>query len=444
MNTNETTTASTPVVAEASAATAADTGATMAEHTAAEPVTSGRSFYRRRSTAIAGAAAAAVILAGGAVGVNLHKSVTLDVDGQITHVSTFAGSVNKVLESKSIRLGEHDTVVPAASAPLRDGSEIVVRYGREVTLSKDGKESTSWIHAVDAAEALQSLSSRDQQITLVASRSGNRAILALPLDSDKPVAIISDSTTKLVTTADGSLDEILSGAAVTLKKNDTVEVVDASTIKSLQHTDVEVAVLVHRVTTTQKTTVKAVPFKKETKKDDTILEGESEVVQPGQDGEETIVKEIHWVDGEKVGSKVISDDVTKTPVTEITAEGTKKAPVEEPADTASSSSGSKDSKGSGSSAKKSSSTASKNQGSAPDGVWGKLAKCESGGNPSIVSSNGLYHGLYQFSVGTWHSLGGKGLPSQASAAEQTRIAKKLQARSGWGQWPACSRKIGVR
>jgi len=77
------------------------------------------------------------------------------------------------------------------------------------------------------------------------------------------------------------------------------------------------------------------------------------------------------------------------------------------------------------------------------GVWAKLAQCESGGNPSIVSSNGLYHGLYQFTVSTWHSVGGSGIPSQASPAEQTKRAKILQARSGWGQWPACSRKLGL-
>lgn len=77
-------------------------------------------------------------------------------------------------------------------------------------------------------------------------------------------------------------------------------------------------------------------------------------------------------------------------------------------------------------------------------VWKKLAKCESGGNPRIVSSSGRYHGLYQFSVSTWRSVGGKGLPSRASAKEQTKRAKILKNRSGWGQWPACSRKIGLR
>jgi len=80
----------------------------------------------------------------------------------------------------------------------------------------------------------------------------------------------------------------------------------------------------------------------------------------------------------------------------------------------------------------------------PGSVWDALAQCESGGRPNAVSANGLYHGLFQFSVGTWHSVGGEGLPSEASPEEQLARAQQLQARSGWGQWPHCSKKIGVR
>jgi hypothetical protein len=66
-----------------------------------------------------------------------------------------------------------------------------------------------------------------------------------------------------------------------------------------------------------------------------------------------------------------------------------------------------------------------------------IADCESGGDPKIVSSSGLYYGKYQFSPGTWESVGGKGLPSEASETEQDYRAALLYTRSGPGQWPIC-------
>lgn len=77
------------------------------------------------------------------------------------------------------------------------------------------------------------------------------------------------------------------------------------------------------------------------------------------------------------------------------------------------------------------------------GVWDRLAQCESGGNWAINTGNGFYGGL-QFTPSSWRAVGGAGLPHQASKAEQIMRAKKLQAIQGWGAWPACSAKLGLR
>lgn len=74
-----------------------------------------------------------------------------------------------------------------------------------------------------------------------------------------------------------------------------------------------------------------------------------------------------------------------------------------------------------------------------DDVWARLARCESGGNPRSVGGGGKYFGAFQFTLGTWHSLGFSGSPIDYSYEDQVTAAKRLQARSGWGQWPVCSR-----
>jgi peptidoglycan hydrolase-like protein with peptidoglycan-binding domain len=63
--------------------------------------------------------------------------------------------------------------------------------------------------------------------------------------------------------------------------------------------------------------------------------------------------------------------------------------------------------------------------------------CESGGNPTAVSANGVYRGKYQFSRETWRDLGGSGDPAAASEAEQDRMAARLYAQRGSAPWPVC-------
>ena len=76
-----------------------------------------------------------------------------------------------------------------------------------------------------------------------------------------------------------------------------------------------------------------------------------------------------------------------------------------------------------------------------DGLnWAALASCESGGNPRAVNAAG-YYGLYQFNVGTWNSVGGTGMPHQASAEEQTYRAKLLYKQRGSSPWPTCGRLL---
>ena len=94
-------------------------------------------------------------------------------------------------------------------------------------------------------------------------------------------------------------------------------------------------------------------------------------------------------------------------------------------------------------------TSSTSAGAVPSGsVWDQLAYCESGGNWSINTGNGYYGGL-QFSAATWRTASqavGLNIPyaHQATREEQIMAATWLQNRAGWGQWPSCTSKLGLR
>ncbi|MGW5652536.1 transglycosylase family protein [Streptomyces humi] len=86
-----------------------------------------------------------------------------------------------------------------------------------------------------------------------------------------------------------------------------------------------------------------------------------------------------------------------------------------------------------------------NAAAADNGVWDRIAQCESGGNWHINTGNGYYGGL-QFSASTWRAYGGTAYAStadQASREAQIAVATKVQHAQGWGAWPVCSGRAGA-
>lgn len=177
--------------------------------------------------------------------------------------------------------------------------------------------------------------------------------------------------------------------------------------------------------------------KKET---DSLDKGETKVETQGVDGLTRTTYRVVSADGKETSRVAVATVVVTEKVDEVVLVGTHVA--ETTADSSTSSSSSSSTTSSASTASSSTSSSSSASSAASSGVWAALAQCESGGNPSTNTGNG-YYGLYQFSLSTWQALGGTGLPSDASAAEQTRIAQKLQAQSGWGQWPSCAASLGL-
>ena len=398
----------------------------------------------RRRALIATLAAASLVTGGGIAVAAAHKTVELDVDGVEQTVSTFAGSVEGLLAEQDITVGEHDAVGPDLDASLDDGMLVVVRSARQIRVDVDGVQQAMWTTAPTTGEAIQSFGEAGRQITVAASRSrdGSREALDMPLVNGAPVdVVVDDETVRVQPIGEAYLQDVLDLAGVSVGKLDDV-VVGAGQ-------DGVVSVTITRGTHELRTEAETLPFETVEREDDALYVGERRVLQEGVEGRRVRATLVVNAAGQESASEPSGYYTVSEPVEEIVAVGTKPRPAPRPAPAAPARSGGSSSSGSSSSGGSSGSSSSDDGGgsggsSVSGDVWAALAQCESGGNPSIVSANGLYHGLYQFSVSTWQSVGGSGLPSQASPAEQTKRAQMLQARSGWGQWPACSAKLGLR
>ncbi|HEY6683452.1 MAG TPA: ubiquitin-like domain-containing protein [Propionibacteriaceae bacterium] len=366
----------------------------------------------RKIIPVVAAGATALALAGTTFGyANLNKAVTLSVDGQTTDVRTAANTVGAVLESRGIEVNNHDVVAPSVNTKVQDGTRIAVKFGRQVTFTVDGAAQTIWTTAVTVDDALNALSVDLAGAELSTSRGSaiGRQGLTIVIATQKKIIIVDAGKKRTITTTGQTLADALAAAKIEVDGDDKLSASPDTRLvdgKKFTFTQVDVSSKTKRI---------KIDFDTVRKKSSKLKKGVTKIDTEGVRGVRAITYELVRHNGKIVKRVKIKSRLLSKPKSEVILVGTKKT------------------------------TTSKSSGSStPSGsVWDKLAKCESGGNWSINTGNGYYGGL-QFSLSTWRAYGGSGLPSNASREQQIAIAKKLQADAGWGAWPACSAKLGLR
>lgn len=360
-------------------------------------------------------AAVVTTLVAGAVGVSYYdKSVNLSVDGKASAVHAFGTTVGDVLAKQDIKVGEHDVVVPSAGSKIEDGQKIVVRYGRKLSVTVDGKTRDYWTTATTVAAALQELGIRADSAKLSASRSQTlgREGLALSVTTPKALTVHVDGKNLTGSSTSPTVKDALTELKVKVDRDDRVKpALNAPLTSGMQ-------IAIQRVTAKTVRATQAIAFSTVKKSDSSIYKGESKTVTTGKAGAKIVTYRIVTVDGKTESKRPVATVVTAQPVNQVVAVGTKSRPA---APTTPPVSGG-------------------NKPSADGLNWAALAQCESGGNPATNTGNGFY-GLYQFDEQTWHSIGGSGLPSDNSAGEQTYRAQLLYKSRGDSPWPVCGAKL---
>lgn len=336
------------------------------------------------------------------------RTVAVTVDGKVQKVTSHAGTVAEVLAAAHLTVGEHDVLAPALSTKVTDGVTILVRRGRQLTLTVDGKQRDVWVTALSVAEALDQIGLRTSGSVLSADRTREIPLKGFSLDvrTRKDVQLLDGGKLRHLVTNAVLVRDLVSELPVKVRSKDKLSLSGAAPV-----TDGMVLRLT-RVDGHQVGEDVPVPFATEQRPDSSLYIGTSQVRQPGSVGIVHRVYALTFVNGKLAARKLVSSTETTKPVTKVVAVGTKQRP-----------------------------RVARSVAGADGLNWAALARCESGGNPRSVSSNGSYRGLYQFSMGTWRGVGGSGDPIDASSAEQTYRAKLLYRRAGRSPWPVCGRYL---
>lgn len=333
------------------------------------------------------------------------KAVKLSVDGVPRTMHTFADDVTELLDDQGVEVGAHDLVAPAPGAELATGDEVVVRYGRPVTLTLDGERSRVWTTARTVEGALRQLGVRAEGAYLSAARSLEigRAGLSLDVRTERTVTFMADGRERTIRTNAATVEDALAEAGISLRGQDSASVALGSFPRDGQ------TVSVMRIRGTREVREEPIPFDVVRTEDPSLFKGTEVVIQAGEQGSRRVTYSVRTVNGVRQKPRRIAEEIAREPVVRHVKVGTK----ERPASVA-----------------------------GADGLnWNGLAHCESGGRPGAVDATGNYGGLYQFDTQTWQALGGSGRPQEASASEQTYRAKKLYVQRGASPWPHCGQRL---
>jgi uncharacterized protein YabE (DUF348 family) len=359
------------------------------------------------------------LVAGSVAWLSMDKSVTLTVDGEARAVKTYASTVGGVLDDEKITVGAHDTLAPSRDAKITDGAEIVLRRGRLVTLTVDGKPRQVWTTATTVQEALEQIGYRQDGLWLSTNRSTRLPLdgYQLTLRTPKTVTVVADGKRHTVTTAAATVGEAMELAGVRIDADDKVSQLAGAPVRA------GMVITVTRVLSRTSTTQAVLEYKTVEKSDPDADPGSRTVQTKGVDGLEQVTRVETYVNGTLTGSKITKRTVLKEPVDEVVVVGPEPADPTPPPTAPSQPAECADFPTTG-------------------GLnWCGLAKCESGLNPNAYNPAGPYYGLYQFDQQTWTANGGSGSPSGKSIAEQTAVAWTLYQARGAAPWPVCGKNL---
>ncbi|QGU06785.1 Resuscitation-promoting factor Rpf2 precursor [Corynebacterium occultum] len=371
------------------------------------------------SMRIAGGGVAAAVLVGGvSVAAAAQKDVIVDVNGEQIPVSTFAGDVQGALEAAGIQVGDQDLIYPAPSEQLSDATTINVRTAKPVALIIDGEELDLTSNALTVEELLAEVPGLHPAAKVSAATGDTIPAEGMTVEITKPKIIaLKDGVETVYTSIPATtVAEVLEDRGITLGEHDRVTpALDAKI-------DHNTTISVDRVSIEEVTAEETFDVPTRYVEDPEAPVGEENIREWGKSGVKDVTRKITTVNGQVAEEIILNEQVTSEAIPAVIARGTKVAAPAAPA-----ASSSAPSVGGGS-------------------VWDSLAQCESGGNWAINTGNG-YQGGLQFSPSTWAAYGGTqfaAAANQASREQQIAVAEKVRAGQGWGAWPACTSKLGIR
>ncbi|WP_047239856.1 resuscitation-promoting factor [Corynebacterium epidermidicanis] len=352
----------------------------------------------------------ATLLVGGVTAVGLKKDVVLDVNGETITLTTLSGDVKGALEQAGVSIQAQDFVAPAPSSTLNNGETIKVRSAKQVAVVIDGEEKQVTSTALTVDELMEEFGGVTAADKMNMQLGEKLPLQGAVVDVVKPKIVKVDNAGTVAYTeiAAETVGDVLAKRGIAYDSDDIVT--PAPDTRLAPNANIAVT----RVEVAEEKKAEEFQLPATVVEDPTSFVGEEKQEKPAVAGKKEVTREVRKENGQVVSEKVVGEKEVSPAVPAVIKKGTKPKPTAPAV--------------------------------ANGSVWDTLAQCEAGGNWAINTGNGFSGGL-QFTPSTWLAYGGGQYAPQAHLAtreQQIAVAEKVQAGQGWGAWPACTAKLGIR
>lgn len=267
-----------------------------------------------------------------AFGIGARKTVALVVDGETTTVTTYAMSVDRLLQEQGVKVKTHDLVESSTpTSMLKNHDVITVKSAYQATITIDGQEVPFWTIATSADQLLGFFEQNETEaakVTVSINNVYNKLTGGLVINQSGPVTVIADGQSSQAPNGKLPAASILDSKGITLDKEDRV---------SVEKDGDETILRVRRVTHGEETRTEEIAFDTQTIVDTNLKPGEIVVRQEGENGAIQKTYDVTYVDGEKESESLTNETTTKIAIDRIIAVGP--AQTSDDADSSSSNSG---------------------------------------------------------------------------------------------------------
>lgn len=261
--------------------------------------------------------------------VNIRRGVSITVNeaGKRRNIIAFRGdTVGKTLEDNNILVKAGDVVSPSCDTAVAAGLSIELRRSCSVTVIADGESTELSIIGGTVADALSKAG-----VTLNGKDSANYEPeeplfdkMNIRVSRTVKIKVTVDDVTTDYEVSAVSVRAALEKCGVRVSGDDRLNVDPKSPLTDGMH------ITVTRVDTEEVTETEEIDYTTEYEYSDELSEGETEVKTPGVKGEKTVTYKLIYIAGELEGKEVVSEEITKEPVTEVVICGTKENTVSRP------------------------------------------------------------------------------------------------------------------